>query len=285
MPKSTAGGGLPLLELRGAARQSRPDASYHYDCRNRIDRPHFTLQLTLRGSAFYEDARGRQRLSAGDAFARMIPGAFSYGFDPAAGEPYELVYLSIGGAPATRWQKRIARDFGPVLRFGTQADAVGEQMLDLANAYEADVLPDAFLVSARLYQLLMTLYSVLRQQCVEQRPRVTAAIVAVRHHADDPEFNVERLAGLLGCSREHLAREFRAATGETIGRHLLRSRLRLAGRVLRESDRKLEAVARASGFSNANYFCRVFRQHAGITPGEYRRRPWLTAGFSTSDLY
>lgn len=271
MPLSDDG----LLRLRGSGHEVRTDAGYFYDARRRADAPHFALQLTLAGAGFFEDARSgvRTSLPRGTAFAAVIPGPFRYGFPPGARTPYEHVFVSMGGAAAMRWHKRLHDTFGPVLRIN--ADAVEQQMLEIAHATRS-LTADPYLTSAKLYGLLMSVLSALRTSAVEQRPRVARALEITRTQATDPKFNVEKLAEILGCSREHLAREFRATTGQSPADHLSTVRTRLAARLLREGELKLEAVARASGFSSANYLCRAFRKRAGVTPAEFRRRRWLT---------
>jgi AraC-like DNA-binding protein len=264
-----------LIRLRGSGHETRTDASYFHDARRRVDVPHFTIQLTIAGSGFYDDARSgaRTMLPRGVAFAAIIPGPFRYGFPPGAREAYEQVHVSMDGRTAMQWQRRIAADFGPVLRIASHV--VEQQMLELAHASRV-LAVDPYLMSARLYGLLMSIVSALRTSAVEQRPRVARALDILRTQATDPRFNVERLADILGVSREHLAREFRAATGESPAEHLSMLRTRLAARLLREGEQKLEAVARASGFSGANYLCRAFKKRAGVTPAEFRRRRWLT---------
>jgi len=44
---------------------------------------------------------------------------------------------------------------------------------------------------------------------------------------------------------------------------------------LRRTDDKLDTIALACGFAGANYFCRIFRKHFGLTPAEFRRRPTI----------
>jgi transcriptional regulator GlxA family with amidase domain len=52
---------------------------------------------------------------------------------------------------------------------------------------------------------------------------------------------------------------------------LQRRRVKAATDLLRATDRKLEDIATAVGFSSAQYFCQVFRKYTGKTPGEHRQ--------------
>jgi methylphosphotriester-DNA--protein-cysteine methyltransferase len=53
---------------------------------------------------------------------------------------------------------------------------------------------------------------------------------------------------------------------------LQRRRVKAATDLLRTTDRKLEDIAAACGFTSAPYFCPVFRKYTGTTPGEHRAR-------------
>ena len=68
------------------------------------------------------------------------------------------------------------------------------------------------------------------------------------------------------CSPFHLARQFRAATGETISRYLLRLRLGAAVERLAEGERDIAALAIDIGFAHHSHFSARFRMAFGITP-------------------
>jgi len=269
-----------LLRLRGAGHEVQTDARYVFDCATRIDVPQLTIQLTLAGACFYEDQKlGRRLVEVGAAFSNVIPSSFRYGYPPEAKVAYEHVFVSMSGPAAFEWHRRINDDFGAILDLGPAASlALVPQMLEIAHAHSRGDLPDRYVQSSRLYQILMTIYSVMRTREVQTRPRVTQALNIINLQASDPAFSIEQLADILDCSREHLTREFRAATGQSPLGYLNEHRLRHAARLLRADDTKLDVIARASGFSGANYFCRAFRKRTGVSPGEFRTRRSLTLG-------
>lgn len=264
----------PLLWLGGSGHETRGDSSYSFNAATRSDKPHACLQFTLAGQGYYQDCNGRSALPVGWAWFNRIPGEFEYGYHPASPRPYELVYLSLAGPVATEWHERITRTFGHVLQLGIDS-AVAPLMLSIAHAVEANTLPDRYLQSAQLYQLLMTLYSTLNRSRLNMAPRVTRALELIATHAGDAAFGVTQLAGMLDCSREHLARLFVAAIGVSPNDYLTQHRLRLAARALRSTDEKLESLARRCGFSGANYLVRTFREHIGATPAKFRKQPWI----------
>ncbi len=57
----------------------------------------------------------------------------------------------------------------------------------------------------------------------------------------------------------------------TPGKYLNQVRIENAKRLLREGQHPVQFVSDACGFSNANYFARVFRRSVGMNPREYAR--------------
>jgi AraC-like DNA-binding protein len=263
----------PLFVLAGAGHETHGDTSYYYNARLRTDQPHATLQLTLAGTGFYRSPRGRELLTPGRAFFAIIPGEFEYGYEPGSTRALELVFVSLRESAALEWYRRIAARFGNVMNLGLDRP-IAEQMLWIAHAREANRLPDRYELSAILYRLLMTIYSSLTQSRSRTSPRVARAIELIDAHCADPRFNIEALARKIDCTREYLARQFRAAAGITPSDYLLDQRIRLAARALRAGEEKLDLVARRCGFSGANYLCRLFKQRTGVTPARFRADRW-----------
>jgi AraC-like DNA-binding protein len=68
----------------------------------------------------------------------------------------------------------------------------------------------------------------------------------------------------------HLARQFRAGTGDSIGGHLLRLRLGLALDRLADGDTDLGRLGIEAGFAHHSHFTARFRATFGITPAQAR---------------
>ena len=81
---------------------------------------------------------------------------------------------------------------------------------------------------------------------------------------------LERIARDVHISRFHLARVFRAGTGESIHRYLTRLRLHRALDALEDPARRIVEVALSHGFSSHAHFTDVFRREFGVTPKEAR---------------
>lgn len=265
----------PLLWLRGFAHEViEPDAGYFYDCRLRPDE-HIGIQLTLSGEGFYERGGKVTRLGVGSAFFDRIPGDFRYGFPGGATQPYEHVWIDmVGVAAESLWQHAMQVTGGPLLHLGPD-NPVAPLMLSFVNEHATGLLSDRYQASARLYELVMLLCSTVTNRRTTTSPLVQRALRAIHERGLRSSTDVGTIAEAAGCSREHLARAFAAATGLSPHDYLLQHRLRRAQHELRTTADALEAIARRCGFSGANYFVRAFRQRLGITPAAFRSRPWV----------
>jgi len=101
-------------------------------------------------------------------------------------------------------------------------------------------------------------------------PQIGKSLEAM-HGAIDRPWSLATLASAAGMSRSAFASRFKALVGETPLEYLTRWRMETAGRLLREQDRKLSAVARAVGYRAEAAFMRAFRRVLGVSPSEYRR--------------
>jgi AraC family transcriptional regulator len=83
-------------------------------------------------------------------------------------------------------------------------------------------------------------------------------------------FSLADLAATVEVCPDHLARVFRRYQGCTVGEHVRRLRVDFARRRLASSDATLVEIALAAGFTDQSHLTKTFKQHTGMTPGEFR---------------
>jgi YesN/AraC family two-component response regulator len=101
--------------------------------------------------------------------------------------------------------------------------------------------------------------------------RVARQTMAYIHEHYAEPISREDLAGRVGLSERHLNRCFRQEMGMPTMTYLNRYRVMQAKTLLAKGDQCVTAVALAVGFSDSNYFGRVFRQEVGVSPSAYQR--------------
>ena len=78
------------------------------------------------------------------------------------------------------------------------------------------------------------------------------------------------LAARAKLAPSKLARLLRRFFDLTPSQFITRTRLEVASRLLRESDRPVAAIAQECGFYDHSAFTRAFRAAMGVTPSEFR---------------
>jgi AraC-like DNA-binding protein len=80
----------------------------------------------------------------------------------------------------------------------------------------------------------------------------------------------ESVARTFGITPNYLSNLFRKSSGESFNHSLNSLRIRRARHLLSHFRQPLDHIAFSCGFADTSYFCRVFRQHTGTTPGAFR---------------
>lgn len=89
-----------------------------------------------------------------------------------------------------------------------------------------------------------------------------------------------RIAGRVRLSTSRFSRCFRRSFGLSYLKFLRGERLRRAEHLLLTTDMRLCDVAIQCGFSDQAHFTRLFHQHAGFAPAQWRRRVRIVGGAS-----
>jgi len=80
------------------------------------------------------------------------------------------------------------------------------------------------------------------------------------------------LADKYYISEFYLSRVFKEVTGYGFKEYLILYRLSEAKKLLCSTNKSVAEICYAAGYSNVNHFIRIFRQHEGISPLQYRKR-------------
>jgi signal transduction histidine kinase/AraC-like DNA-binding protein len=95
------------------------------------------------------------------------------------------------------------------------------------------------------------------------------AMVYIHEHYAEPIAR-EEIAHYVNVSEGYLSRSFNQETGLSLIHYLTRYRIQQAKQLLSSGDKTIVEIALEVGFSDSNYFSRVFRQEVGVSPLAYR---------------
>ena len=120
-------------------------------------------------------------------------------------------------------------------------------------------------------ELLSDLSRSSNQVAKHGRPRWLSQAFDYVHAHFTEAIRLNDIAKSIGVHPVHLARTFRKSYGLTVGEQVRALRIEFACTLLSTSDTPLAEIASATGFSDQAHFSKIFKQHTGTTPSQYRR--------------
>lgn len=238
-----------------------------------LDRHHACFQLS--GPSWREDrddGRTRQRrLDRGDLTLRPagVPATAEWA------DPVEVLMISLEPWFVTRAGR--GRDLRDTAYVG--ADSVSTGVADaLAAALATSGGIEPLMIDSLVIGLcahLTARHGAGRRSTGGVRPLTSAEVDRVRDLINvDPaaRLSLADLAGTIPLSPQYFARAFRASTGTSPHEFVMARRLERACERLRTSTLTVDAVARATGFTDRAHLARRLRASSGLAPLELRSR-------------
>lgn len=98
---------------------------------------------------------------------------------------------------------------------------------------------------------------------------VKVMIQYIRAHYME-EIRLEDIAASANISKNTAIRYFGEKIGVSPVEYLIRYRIGVSCKLLKETSDKISHIAGCVGYENTSYFCRLFRKHVGVSPQKYR---------------
>ena len=86
--------------------------------------------------------------------------------------------------------------------------------------------------------------------------------------------SLDEIAAQSMISKSSALNLFRSYLHITPVNYLINYRLKQAALLLSHTEKKVSTISAETGFHNVDYFCRAFKKHYQVTPGEYRKEKW-----------
>lgn len=273
LPKSA----MPLhCMATSAGYEQRMNEVYSWDGLQRGTAPFLVIQHTIVGEGRLDFAGVQHRLVPGQTMLLSMPHAHRYWLE--RGGHWEYFWMVLNGREALRLARELIDAAGPVMSLPTGViDRLAAACLTLIE--QSDITPGE--VSSTAYGAMAALHDGVFGTNTAPEPHLPPAIARVMTHVEanlGQPLQVERLARLAEMSRGHFVRQFSAAIGTPPSDWVLERRIERIERLLLATDMSVVAIARATGFADANYLAKAFRRKRGLAPLAFRTSARLAAG-------
>ena len=86
------------------------------------------------------------------------------------------------------------------------------------------------------------------------------------------DLNLDDVSKELHISPQYLSRLYKNETGENFIERLTSVRIENAKKLLKDNRHSIKEVCYMSGYSDPNYFSKLFRKHVGTSPTDYQKQ-------------
>ena len=196
------------------------------------------------------------------------PGPYKYYISPNTGY-WEFRFVSISFSVLPIWNK-ITSTFGRVNRLNPDC-GIDKVISDLILNIDSNNLNDVYENTCTTFDLMIEL-----QSNLANTKRISSDSIAVEqciafineeYHKNITQTDIAKSGGL---SPFALCRKFKEIIGETPVEYLTKTRIMQSLELLDGTEMPIHEIAHKCGFSDANYFAKVFKRECMVTPSKYR---------------
>lgn len=222
------------------------------------------LIYCLGGAGAFEAGSRTFPIAAGDIFLAAGDLPHAYRSDTRTG--WDIWWMHLRGDQLPRWRRFAGFTLErPVRTIGRQP-AVLRSYRTLLDIIRRQALHSALDAAVVLPQLFAALHKTIAPA---PSPDTTQALLdAVQGEPVD----LAAMAQQAGMTRFAFLRAFRRLSGVTPWRYVMERRLNRAKELLLDSDLPVKTIAYQCGFTDADYFSRLFRKETGLTARTFRQR-------------
>jgi two-component system, response regulator YesN len=113
------------------------------------------------------------------------------------------------------------------------------------------------------------IHTINQMKYINSKLLINRALHYINNHYDE-KLSLEDVAQKLHLSKHYLCNAFKKATGENMSLYINKLRIEKAKRLILESDGRAKEIFEEVGYSNQQYFSKVFKKITGMTIMEYK---------------
>ncbi|TXL61093.1 AraC family transcriptional regulator [Cerasibacillus terrae] len=250
----------------------RKNSSYYLDGLTRSEVGKVIFQYTLKGRGEIKLNNKIYQLNPGNAFFVKIPSNHQY-YLPEDSKEWEFVHITLFGEESHHIFNSITEEFGHILNLELNAKPI-QLIFKLYEKAIRNEIRNSYEASSFAYSFLMGLksYSINQNFPHDKVPITIIKAVQFIHSNYRKQITLNDIAESSNLSKYYLSRLFSQTMNITPLQYLTQFRMSKALELLNDGNLTVEDIASKVGYSNGNYFTKVFRSKVGISPGKYRNK-------------
>ena len=251
--------------------QQRCPPSYSF---GPIIRDHYVLHYIINGTGkLYLDHR-EFNVHAHEAFL-MPPNLLCY-YEASAQDPWNYIWIHIDGSRVPEYLRRAGIDkHQPIFRCAQDSTSVEALLKDICNNYARELYCIGKLYE--LFEFIVNCSDTKIKPVQDVRQKYVNIIRNFIRLKYNESITIETLSDACGLERSYMTRLFKEAVGHTPQEYLIHYRMRVARKLLCETDWSIRNIAYAVGYGDSFAFSKAFKRVCGAAPSQYRDKAFEEA--------
>lgn len=156
---------------------------------------------------------------------------------------------------------------------------INDYIINILKEYELKQFGYELAIKASIFNLFVLLLrnylnKVLTQKEYDKRTRDLERLNQTLKYISDnflEDITTRQLAQIANFSEYYYSNIFKKATGMTVKEYIYHFRINAAEELLKRTNLNISEVAINTGFSDINYFSRLFRKYKQVSPSHFRK--------------
>lgn len=257
---------LPMV-LYDMGVELRHNENYYYDNSKRMNYDGYIIQYTFNGHGVYEDGENVYCLDTNKGFITSVPNNSKYYLPNHEDNYWEYIYVHFNGSVAKQFYEEIKKVSGNIFTLPFDNPAI-QLWIDEYKLLEHGKQYKRFESGVFIYSFLAALLREISSPSTSSS-QIADAVKQINTNYNS-DISLAELSQSLGISPSQLSRLFHKEIGISPIEYLTNVRLEHSMQLLAMTNLGINEIASLCGFSNGNYFTKVFKKKLGFTPSNYR---------------
>ena len=128
-----------------------------------------------------------------------------------------------------------------------------------------------FEIKAFLIDKVEYVFTCLKQRNFNLDP-INIILDYIHENYSDVDLSLQKISSKTYLTSAYICSIFKEHTGKTINSYITGYRINKAKELLKVESMKIVDITSQVGYSDGNYFAKIFKKETGLTPSEYRRK-------------
>lgn len=126
-------------------------------------------------------------------------------------------------------------------------------------------------IKTYLVEKIETIFNAVEEKNMNINP-ISSILKYIHDNYSDVNLSLQNISNKTYLTTAYMCSIFKEQTGKTINTYITEYRISIAKNLLKDQNMKIIDITTKVGYSDGNYFSKIFKKETGLTPSEYKKK-------------